>query len=89
MKLKEQDDVLYKIEEIHPNELNLIRTCLGVVVELSRSVQLDSVYEQEKKERLRKLEEILNELSLLKGFQMAESMDQTIFNKVVKKVSKC
>ena len=89
MKLKEQDDVLYKIEEIHPNELNLIRTVLGVVVELSSSVQLDSVYEQEKKEKLRKLEEILNELSLLKGSQMAESMDQTIFNKVVEMLSKC
>ena len=89
MKLERQDDVFYKIEEIHPNELNLIRTVLGVSVKLFRSIQLDDVYEPEKKERLKILEGILNELSLLKGSQKAESMDQTIFNKVVEMLSKC
>ncbi|MEE0973588.1 MAG: hypothetical protein U0L34_05675 [Paludibacteraceae bacterium] len=89
MKLERQEDVFYKIEKIHPNELNLIRTVLGVSVELFRSVQLDDIYEPEKKERLKILEGILNELSLLKGSQKAESMDQTIFNKVVEMLSKC
>lgn len=89
MRLEIQDDVFYKIEEIHPNELNLIRTVLGASIKLFRFVQLDDVYEPEKKERLKILEGILNELSLLKGSQKAESMDQTIFNKVVEMLSKC
>lgn len=85
MKLERQDDVYLKIIDLHPNELNLIRVALSCLLELSKKTKIDQPYNQDKDDKEKALGEILNELSRFNGSQMAESLDETCFKKVIEK----
>lgn len=87
MKIEHNDDTtLYSITSMDFNELELVKSSLVTVHKLLSFTELDSLTDnQEKKVRIKRLEDILTEIDSLKGSQTAESWDATIIRKVLEK----
>ena len=87
MKIEHNDDTtLYSITSMDFNELELVKSSLVTVHKLLSFTELDSLTDnQEKKVRIKRLEDVLTEIDSLKGAQSNKSKDATIIRKVLEK----
>lgn len=80
----------YSLSLIEYNELELLKCSLSAVHKLLLSTTLDNITDnQEKDKRIKRLENLLNNMTSLNDSQNAESWDGTIIRKVLDKYVKC
>lgn len=91
MKLEQDKETLYySLSLIGHNELELLKCSMNAIHKLLASTNLDYLVDnQEKNDRIKRLESIIADLSSLNGSQTAESWDGTIIKKVLEKYIKC
>lgn len=91
MKLVQNEETRnYCLSLIDQNELELLRCSLNAVHELLISTPLDNLTDnQEKDNRIKRVEALLEEITALNGSRTAESWDSSIMKKILEKYIKC
>lgn len=80
------DGINFRIENIQFSELNLVVASLKAVHQLLVTTKLDCLTDnQEKENRIKDIEAILQTLTSAMGSQSAELWDETIIRKVIEK----